>query len=304
MKNPVFDKDLTTLFKNCENVDLAPIVETILSLPSQTLTLQPAYKLHAGDHRAYVDELVYEVTSLGGHTLANLARGHGVAYADMVHDVADKLDVRSGEDDAVATLEEKIILRVLRLSAEHMTEDDRIALADLLSLEEEIRSATESDEFDDADDDLEQDETDLFETPGGRDDNVDVADVVLIERDAFPGDEVGRRLADSATALVGDRIFSAVDHVARTTRIKRAMIAASKVLIVKAVTSRLGGPLSWFAAIGRGLHDLMGPNYAASLSLIAHVGLIRQKYEQLERDVSAETAMATEIQRASAKAGS
>ncbi|MBC8145465.1 MAG: hypothetical protein H7X80_07755, partial [bacterium] len=154
MKNPVFDKDLTALLKNCENIDLDPIVETILGLPSQTLSRQTGYQQHAGDHRAYVDEIVYEITSFGGHTLANMARGHGVAYADMVNDVAEKLGVNADDDDAVATLEEKIILRVLRLSADSMSDDDRIALADLLALEAEISGQALDTDVDDADDDL------------------------------------------------------------------------------------------------------------------------------------------------------
>lgn len=288
MKNPVFDKDLTSLLKNCENDDLDPIVQTILSLPSQTMTLRPEYKEHQGDHKSYVDAIVYEITSLGGHTLANLARGHGVSYADMVHDVAEKLDVTTSSEDSVGTLEEKIILRILRLSAREMSEEDRVALADLLALEREINGRADDDDLVDEEEDEDVDgEDDEIGDEGDRDYSGETLDDGQLEgeTESFPEAEVSRRLADSATALAGDRILSAVEHVARTTRVRRTMVAASKALIVKAVTSPLGGAISWIAALGRGLHDLMGPNYAASLLLIAHIGLIRQKYEQIERDM-------------------
>lgn len=289
MKNPLFDKDLTSLLKNCDNTELDPIVETILSLPSQTLSLRPEYLEHEGDHKSYVDEIVYEITSFGGHTLANLIRGHGVAYADMVRDVASKLEVDDTPADTVATLEEKIILRILRLGSSQMSEEDRLALADLLALESEIGEVNGQMRTEES---LEpQSELEI-----GAEGDRDYAGVRgdsngQLERGAseeFPEAEVSRRLADSATALAGDRIFHVVEHVARTTRIRRTMVAATKAALVKLVTSPLGGGLSWAAALSKGLHDLMGPNYTASLALVAHVGLLRQKYEQIERDMATE----------------
>jgi uncharacterized protein YaaW (UPF0174 family) len=278
MKNPVFDKDLTSLLKNCDNADLDPIVETIRSLPSETLTKRPAFIEHAGDHKAYVDEIVYEITSLGGNTLANLFRGQGVAYADMVRDGAKKLGIDETASDTVATLEEKMILRILHLGADEMSEDDRLALADLLAIDESLEDETgaletsEDEPVDEGEDEQE----------GG------VEGIAAEVGEEFPEAEVSRRLADSATSLMGDRIFSAVEHVARTTRVRRALVGAAKAMLVKAVTAPLGGGVSWVAALGKGLHEIMGPNYTASLFLVAHIGLLRQKYEQIERDVSDE----------------
>jgi uncharacterized protein YaaW (UPF0174 family) len=285
MKNPVFEKDLTSLLRNCDNTDLDPIVEVILSLPSQTLSKRPAFIEHEGDHKAYVDEIVYEITSLGGNTIANLVRGHGVAYHDMVQDVAAKLGVSETDADTVATL------RILRLGASQMTDEDRLALADLLDLESEISDEAESPEraVDEAGERIGEEpgvepgdegdrdytgttSTDNGQLEGGADEN-------------FPEAEVSRRLADSATSLLGDRIFNVVDHVVRTTRVRRVLVATAKAALVKILTSPLGGGVSWAAALGKGVHDLMGPNYAASLSLVAHIGLLRQKYEQIERDM-------------------
>jgi uncharacterized protein YaaW (UPF0174 family) len=294
MKNPVFDKDLTSLLKNCDNNDLDPIVELILGLPSETLTQREAYLEHEGDHKAYVDEIVYEITSFGGNTVANLVRGHGIPYHDMVRDVGGKLGVDETEADTIGTLEEKIILRVLRLGASQMTEEDREALADLLDLESEIN------------DDLESTESTADETAGGSSDEPASEPGEEGDRDyegstaatngqleagseeSFPEAEVSRRLADSATSLLGDRIFHVVENVARMTRIRRVLVTAAKVTLVKMATRPLGGGISWLAALGKGIHDLSGPNYTASLSLVCHIGLLRQKYEQIERDMLTE----------------
>src|SRR5687768_15289655 len=133
MKNPVFDKDLTTLLRQCDNSDLDPIVSIILASPSQTLTVKQAYREHAGDHKAYIDELIYEITSFGGNSLANLVRGHGVPYAEMVRDVAGRLGITPTVVDTTATLEEKVILKVLKLSYDQMSPEDRTALGDLIN---------------------------------------------------------------------------------------------------------------------------------------------------------------------------
>lgn len=247
MKNPVFDKDLTTLFRNSENIDLEPIVETILAAPSQTLTVKSDYKEHMGDHKAYIDALVYEIQSFGGNSLANLVRGHGVPYVEMVRDVAKKLGIKPSLTDTVATLEEKVLLKIIRMSYELMDESDRLALADLF---------------------------DLGNTAGDK-----------IEFGAeFPEAEISRHLADGATSLMGDRIHHAVELAARSARLRRSIIGATRLVMAKLATASLGGPLSWTAAIGQGIYELFGPNYTTALALVANVALIRQKQEQLQRD--------------------
>jgi uncharacterized protein YaaW (UPF0174 family) len=142
MKYPVFDKDLTPLLRECDNAELDPIVSLILAAPTQTLTLKEEYRAHAGDHKAYIDEIVYEVTSFGGNALSNLLRGHGVPYAEMVGDVAAMLGARPTPLDTVATLEEKIILKIIRLAYAAMSPEDQAALRALLQLDDEIDLAT------------------------------------------------------------------------------------------------------------------------------------------------------------------
>jgi uncharacterized protein YaaW (UPF0174 family) len=247
MKNPVFDKDLTTLLRQCDNSDLDPIVSIILAAPSQTLTVKQSYREHAGDHKSYIDEIIYEITSFGGNSLANLVRGHGVPYAEMVRDVAGRLGLTPSAIDTTATLEEKVIVKVLKLSYEQMSPDDRTALGDLMN--------------------------------AGAEDGEEIA-----FDDGFPEQEIGRRLGDGASSLMGDRIQNAVNVAARSTQIRHALGTAAKAVLTKVATASLGGPVSWAALIGQSVYDLFGPSTSTAIALVAHIGLIRQKQEQIRQD--------------------
>ena len=247
MKNPVFDKDLTTLLRQSDNSDLDPILSIILAAPSQTLTVKQAYREHAGDHKAYIDEIIYEITSFGGNSIANLVRGHGVPYAEMVRDVAGRLGLVPTAVDTTATLEEKVIVKVLKLSYDQMSTEDRTALGALLNV--------------------------------GAEDGEEIA-----FDEGFPEQEISRRLGDGATSLMGDRIQNAVNVAAKATRIRYALGTAGRAVLTKVATASLGGPLSWAALIGQSVYDLFGPSTSTAIALVAHIGLIRQKQEQMRLD--------------------
>jgi uncharacterized protein YaaW (UPF0174 family) len=252
MKNPVVDKDLTQLLRHCDNADLDPVVSIILAAPSQTLTLKESYRAHAGDHKAYVDEIVYEVTSFGGNSLANLVRGQGVPYADMVRDVATYLGVKPTVNDTTTTLEEKTILKVLKPSYDRLGEEDKLALQELLSI-----GATDAEE------------------------GIDFGD-------GFPEEQIGQALATAGTSLLGDRIQNAIQTAAKSARVRQTMATVVKSALAKVATAGLGGPVSWTVAVGQGIYELFGPNYTIALGLITQIGLLRQKYAQLQRDLTAE----------------
>jgi uncharacterized protein YaaW (UPF0174 family) len=254
MKNPVFDKDLTPLLHTCANDDLEPLVNIITTAPSQTLTIRESYRTHNGDHRAYLDEIVYEITTFGGNSLANLVRGHGVPYAEMVRDVARTLGVKPLVTDTTATLEEKIVLKILEINYRKMDDEDRTALAELIDID-------------------------------------GIADGADGE---FPAEEMGKRLGDAATSLVGDRIQNAIDLAARSATIRRTLLSTAKATLTKIGTLSFGGPVSWAAGIGQAVYDLFGPNYTIAIGLIAQIALLRQKYAQIERDILPIQGAATE----------
>jgi uncharacterized protein YaaW (UPF0174 family) len=252
MKNPVVDKDLTQLLRHCDNGDLDPIVSIILAAPSQTLTLKEAYRAHTGDHKAYIDEIVYEITSFGGNSLANLFRGQGVPYAEMVRDIASYLGVKPTINDTTASLEEKIILKVLKISYDRLGEEDRLALQELMNAG--LHDGEEGIDF----------------------------------GEGFPEEEIGRVLASAGSSLMGDRIQNAIQQAARSARVRQTMASIVKSAIAKVATAGLGGPVSWTVAMGQGIYEMFGPNHTIALGLITQIGLLRQKYAQLQRDLTEE----------------
>jgi uncharacterized protein YaaW (UPF0174 family) len=253
MKNPVFDKDLTPLLKKCTNDELDQIVQLVLSAPSQTLTVQKNYREHSGDHKSYIDEIVYEITSFGGNTIANLVRGHGVPYSEMVRDVAGRLMIEPSITDTTATLEEKIILKILKLAYDKLSVEDRIALGELINLSVKADG---------------------------------------MEGEEFPEAEVSANLATSASSLVGDHIQNAIERASRSTKMRQALVATVRSGMMKLALLPLGGPVSWAAAAGQAVYDLFGPNYTRALSIIAQIGLLRQKYQQMEHSGASSNSIA------------
>ncbi len=247
MKKPIIDKDLTGLLRQCDNSELDTIVSIILAAPSQTLTLQEHYRAYQGDHKAYVDELVYEITSFGGNSLANMVRGQGVPYADMVRDVARHLSIKLTMADTVPTLETKIIIRILQLAYSRLSDEDKLALQDLLDLgDEEAR--------------------DFF--------------------NGVSEEEAGQRIAAAGTSLLGDRIQHAIRLAARSARFRQTIMSTIKAGIAKIGSMGLGGPVSWTVAAGQAVYDLFGPNYTVAIGLVAEIGLLRQKHAQIARDMA------------------
>lgn len=268
MKKPIVDKDLTQLLRHCDSNDLESIVNIILASPSQTLSVQQEYRTHQGDHKRYVDEIVYEITSFGGNSLANIVRGQGVPYADMVRDVATKLGVRPSMDDTTPRLEEKIILRIIRLAYDKLSEEDRLALQDILSVGSDGTSSSNGIDA----------TTDGGAGNGTLVDNLDFSN-------GFPEEEISRRLATAGTSLLGDRIHNAIQIAARSARFRQTINSVVKAGLAKLAAVGLGGPVSWTMAAGQALYDLFGPNYTVAIGLIAQIGLIRQKYAQIQRDM-------------------
>ena len=86
-----------------------------------------------------------------------------------------------------------------------------------------------------------------------------------------------------------------MELAARSTRIRRTMVSAGKTILAKLATTPLGGPVSWGAALVQGIYEFFGPNYTIAISLVANIGLIRQKYEQLDRDRITDQATEDEV---------
>jgi uncharacterized protein YaaW (UPF0174 family) len=80
-----------------------------------------------------VSEILREISTAGGHTLANLARkGKGVEYREIVWDLARQVRAELSPIDTIASAEGKIAAQVLRTLLENLTPEQRAELADNL----------------------------------------------------------------------------------------------------------------------------------------------------------------------------
>lgn len=136
------DTDLLPLLSDADNDDLAILVEFIMKASTQELGGVPEFKtqnpravqeppIYDGDHSRYAEDIAAEIQKFGGNTIINFFRGgKGVPYAEVLRDVADKLDVNYNEGADAATIESQIQIKVLEKAYEKMTEEERRDLLD------------------------------------------------------------------------------------------------------------------------------------------------------------------------------
>lgn len=107
--------DLYALLAVCTNDELDPIVKTLLGATTNFLEVNDVYKKFSPNHIMYHKEICDELRTFGGNSFANIFRGNGPEYSELVDDVCEKLDVKFIKGAVVAN--EK---RLLQKYAEDM----------------------------------------------------------------------------------------------------------------------------------------------------------------------------------------
>lgn len=125
-----FDEDLNPLLETATNEDLAPLVQYIIERGGifSRLDSHPVFREHYPEHTVYADVIAEELRRFGGHALANVWRGHGARYRDIVHDVADRVRANYSRSASVATVETAILQRLAEDAWERMDDEQRRAL--------------------------------------------------------------------------------------------------------------------------------------------------------------------------------
>lgn len=100
--------DLYALLSVCTDEDLAPLVETITSRPTNFLDTNEDYKKHKPKHSMYHKAIGDDLRLFGGNSLRNIFRGEGPSYDEIVVDVCKKLDV-SCSDGKTAENEQNLL---------------------------------------------------------------------------------------------------------------------------------------------------------------------------------------------------
>lgn len=102
------------LLKSSSNEDLQPVVDYILKASiSEKLSQTENYKQYSPNHTRYADEIFHELRLFGGNTLANLKRGGGPRYKELVQDVAKRFGVKKVTTYDLEELEVALIQAVL-----------------------------------------------------------------------------------------------------------------------------------------------------------------------------------------------
>lgn len=124
------DKDLLVL-EDCTNEQLKSLVDIlafdkdgkprITESLTNTKTFKECYPLNL---KPLIPAIINEIQLFGGNTIANLFRGHGVYYREILEDVCDRLKVNYNKKLSTELLENELLRKVAVTVVEKMSEED------------------------------------------------------------------------------------------------------------------------------------------------------------------------------------
>lgn len=120
------DSDLDIL-NTLSNDELEPIVKLITEKGSisQVLSLSEEYKTYYPDHKKYVDIIKKELSLMGGNSVANFFRRHGVSYREMLIDVCDQLNAPYNKNFSTEHIEHRLLEKIIEDAWEKMSQKER-----------------------------------------------------------------------------------------------------------------------------------------------------------------------------------
>lgn len=120
------------LFEQLNNDELQPLVKYIQSASTEGLTTSTNYKKYYPEHTKYISEIYDEICLFGGNTFANLWRGKGPEYSEVLGDAATKVGVKNTKNLTVLKIEQNMIEVLLRKTTEGVSGKEREDLEELL----------------------------------------------------------------------------------------------------------------------------------------------------------------------------
>lgn len=123
-KEIVFEDGLYSSIKfleHCTNEELAPLVKILTDSSTSDLSDKEQYKEHTPNHKKYVDEIISDYEKFGGNTFANMWRGYGLGYPEILKDVCKQMKVNMPKDASLNTMELALITKITEEAVEKMT---------------------------------------------------------------------------------------------------------------------------------------------------------------------------------------
>lgn len=112
------------VLKSCRNEDLQPLVDRIEDTSTNNLSAYDSYRSNKKNPKFFVGAIYNEIREFGGNTFANLFRGEGVSYKEVVQDVAKNLKVENISSDLIV-LERQVLAKVLESAFENLSKRER-----------------------------------------------------------------------------------------------------------------------------------------------------------------------------------
>lgn len=134
-----FDDDLEFL-RSLKSEDLNDLV-SILTIDkdgekrfSENLTTNDLYKYFYPDHQKYINLILEEIQCFGESSIANLFRGGGVKYKEVLCDACDKMKVNFNKNSSVELIEQNLLMKILQDSLTEMNQEQLKELVQDLDL--------------------------------------------------------------------------------------------------------------------------------------------------------------------------
>lgn len=102
---------------------------------TEELTGRDAYKQHQPNHAMYWRDIAAEIQCFGANSMATVLRGgKGVLYREVLTDVCDKVGAKYDAKEVSASIEDKLLLKILGDALGKMSESERAELTKLIGL--------------------------------------------------------------------------------------------------------------------------------------------------------------------------
>ena len=124
----VYDENLNPVLARASNEELGILHDIFIDKVSETLTTEDAYEEHYPNHGKYADLIAKELREFGGNTFANLFRGEGPHYYEIVCDVAKSVKAPFSEGQEIADVEASILATILAKAFEKMSEEEKLVI--------------------------------------------------------------------------------------------------------------------------------------------------------------------------------
>lgn len=111
--------------KACTNEELKPLVKILTDSSTSELDDKDKYKTHYPNHQKYVDEIIDDYEKFGGNTFANMFRGYGVGYKEILTDVCKQMKTNVSKNASLDSTERALILKLTEEAIEKMTAKER-----------------------------------------------------------------------------------------------------------------------------------------------------------------------------------